>query len=270
MLTDGTLTSGKQVSYGLGLHMSTYRGLSTISHNGAVLGYRTAVVRFPDQRFTVVCLCNVSSAAATTLAYRVADVLLEKDLPASALANQPANTAPGLNPLSLAGNYIDSRDHSLWSFTVMDGNLLVRSSQGRTALTPAGGNQFINPGGISATFVGPDGAMKATIINRDDKTLFTGARIEQVHPTETALAAYVGSYTSKELDATYKLSIDNGSLMLRVNWSPPVKLTPTVRDEFDGEHMILVFRRNAQGRVSGISVFARGDRVRNVAFEKAS
>ena len=45
-------------------------------------------------------------------------------------------------------------------------------------------------------------------------------------------------------------------------------LTPTVLDEFDGEHMILVFRRNAQRRVSGISVFARGDRVRDLTFEK--
>jgi hypothetical protein len=265
MLAPAKLNNGKQVSYALGLKVGTYRGLSTVYHDGDVLGYHTSILRFPEQRFTVLCLCNVS-AGPLNRSYRVADVLLEKDLRPSTVANQTANAALGLNPLSVAGNYVDSRDHSLWSFTALGGNLSVRSSLGGAALTYAGGNQFAGPGGMVVTFVGSEGAMKATI-ERDDTTMLTGVRIQQVHPIETALAAYVGSYKSSELDAVYKLSVDHGSLMLRVNWDPPVKLIPTVRDEFDGEHMILVFRRNAQDRISGISVFARGDRVRNVTFE---
>ncbi len=269
MLARATLNNGKPLSYALGLINGRYRGLPTVHHEGDVLGYHTSVLRFPEQRFTVVCLCNVSTAGPLNLSYRVADVLLEKELRPSTVASQPASTAAGLNPSSLVGNYLDIRDHSLWSFTATGGNLSVRSSQGRAALRPAGGNQFVGPGSIVVEFANSDGAMKA-IIDRDGQTLFTGTRIEQVHPSEQALAPYIGSYTSKELDATYKLSIDNGSLMLRVNWNPPVKLTPTVLDEFDGEHMILAFRRNAQSRVSGISVFARGDRVRNLTFEKAN
>jgi hypothetical protein len=242
--------------------------LPTVHHEGDVLGYHTSVLRFPEQRFTVVCLCNTSAANPLNLSYRVADVFLEKDLRPSA-ASQSADTAPRLNPSSVVGDYVDTRDHSLWSFSATGGNLSLRASLGRAALVPVGENRFVGPGGIIVTFVNSGGAMKATLV-RDDLTLFAGARIEQVHPSESALAAYVGSYKSEELDATYKLSIDHGSLMLRVNWNPPVKLTATALDEFDGEHMILVFRRNAQNRVSGISVFARGDRVRNLSFERAN
>jgi len=268
MLASATLKSGKRVNYALGLILGMYRGLPTVHHEGDVLGYHTSVLRFPEQRFTIVCLCNVS-AGALSLSYRVADVFLEKDLRSSSVASQPANAPAGLDALSLVGDYVDIRDHSLWSFTATGANLSLRASLGRAALTPAGGNRFVGPGGLIATFVSSDNAMKATI-DRDDQTLFTGARIEQVHPSESALAAYVGSYKSEELDAIYRLSVDNGSLTLRVNWNPPVKLTPTVLDEFDGEHMILVFRRNAQRRVSGIRVFARGDRVRDLTFEKVS
>ena len=33
-----------------------------MEHNGSLFGYSAEVLRFPDQKFTVVCLCNVSNA----------------------------------------------------------------------------------------------------------------------------------------------------------------------------------------------------------------
>ena len=72
---------------------------------------------------------------------------------------------------------------------------------------------------------------------------------------------------AKELDATYKLSVENGSLMLRSNWNPALKLAPLVRDEFDsGDLGTLVFHRDSGNRISGLSVF--DGRTRNLTFEK--
>ena len=81
------------------------------------------------------------------------------------------------------------------------------------------------------------------------------------------LADYAGTYESTELDATYQLSVDGGQLTLRDRWNPKLTLAPLVRDEFDtGGLGTLVFRRDANGRISGLSLF--DDRIRNVAFDK--
>jgi hypothetical protein len=56
MQTREILNSGKQISYALGLEMGDYRGLATVEHGGALFGYRTEILRFPQQRFSVVCL----------------------------------------------------------------------------------------------------------------------------------------------------------------------------------------------------------------------
>ena len=47
MQTPGTLADGRAIAsgYGMGLSQSTYRGLPTVSHGGALAGYRTHLLR---------------------------------------------------------------------------------------------------------------------------------------------------------------------------------------------------------------------------------
>lgn len=58
----GVLNNGSQINYAMGLNLGDYRGLSTVEHGGALFGYRTEFLRFPQQRFSVIVLCNLSSA----------------------------------------------------------------------------------------------------------------------------------------------------------------------------------------------------------------
>ncbi len=109
--------------------------------------------------------------------------------------------------------------------------------------------------------------MKVKATGRDGVIFFTGTKIDELHLNDAALAGYAGAYSSTELNATYKLSVENGNLMLRNNWNPPLKLSPLVRDEFEG-FGTLVFQRDAAGRISGFSVFA--SRIRNVTFQKTN
>ena len=96
---------------------------------------------------------------------------------------------------------------------------------------------------------------------------FSGAKIERVRVGGADLATYAGTYASEELDAKYRLSVENGSLMLRTNWNPARKLVPLVRDEFEaGDFGTLVFHRDSRNRISGLSVFE--SRIRNLTFEK--
>ncbi|MCH7823291.1 MAG: hypothetical protein IH849_00690 [Acidobacteria bacterium] len=80
MLTRGVLNDGEVLEYAFGLGHGTYRGLKTVSHSGGFVGFRAQIVRFPDERFTVICLCNRGDANPTRLSYAVADVYLEERL----------------------------------------------------------------------------------------------------------------------------------------------------------------------------------------------
>jgi hypothetical protein len=72
----GKLNSGKTLDYAKGLVVKDYRGLHTVSHGGAWGGYRAELLRFPEQHFSVACLCNVGDANPTKRAHEVADVYL--------------------------------------------------------------------------------------------------------------------------------------------------------------------------------------------------
>lgn len=72
----GKLNSGKILDYAKGLFIADYRGLHTVSHGGSWGGYRAELLRFPDQHFSVACLCNVGNAGPTKRAHQVADIYL--------------------------------------------------------------------------------------------------------------------------------------------------------------------------------------------------
>jgi CubicO group peptidase (beta-lactamase class C family) len=74
--TPGTLNNGKTLEYAKGLFAGPYRGLPTVRHGGSWGGYRAELLRFPEQHFSVVCLCNRSDSDPETRAERVADVYL--------------------------------------------------------------------------------------------------------------------------------------------------------------------------------------------------
>jgi CubicO group peptidase (beta-lactamase class C family) len=72
----GKLNSGKVLDYAKGLRIAEYRGLHTVSHGGSWGGYRAELLRFPDQHFSVACLCNRGDANPSRRAVQVADIYL--------------------------------------------------------------------------------------------------------------------------------------------------------------------------------------------------
>jgi CubicO group peptidase (beta-lactamase class C family) len=262
MQTRGVLNNGSETEYGLGLELSTYRGLPTVGHNGALFGYRTGILRFPEQRFTVVCLCNLSSADASSLVRAVADVYLEKSLHSEGGAVQSPGNHDFPDPSLFAGKYLDPHKHFVYSFTASGGNLMAWGGN----LRRVGPNQFKDLGTGTITFESSKGGMKATLVT-DGGIFFAGNRIEAPHLRETDLAAYAGRYKSAELNATYSLSIGEGGLLLRFNWNPPLKLVAVAPDEFEsGDLGTVVFRKDVNHRVNGLSVFTVN--ARDVKFER--
>lgn len=63
----GRLNNGEQLDYAFGLGIGEYRGLRVVEHWGEGDGYRAHFIRFPEQRFSVVMLCNAGEAATSRL-----------------------------------------------------------------------------------------------------------------------------------------------------------------------------------------------------------
>jgi len=116
----GKLNSGKELDYAKGLSVDKYRGLRTVRHGGSWGGYRAELLRFPDQHFSVVCLCNLGTARPSRRANQVAEVFLGSQM----IAAKPAATAADQeddNPqkpkrvLSLTADQLKKFEGNYWS-----------------------------------------------------------------------------------------------------------------------------------------------------------
>lgn len=74
--TRGVLAGGDTINYARGLRLGEYNGLAIEEHSGSMMGFRTHLTRFPAERFSVICLCNLGDINPGALARDVAEVYL--------------------------------------------------------------------------------------------------------------------------------------------------------------------------------------------------
>jgi CubicO group peptidase (beta-lactamase class C family) len=258
----GVLNNGNNISYAMGLDLGNYRGLPIVEHGGALFGYRAELLRFPEQEFSVICLCNTASAMPENLARQVADIYLADKLQPGASALNPSRQGDFPNPTTFAGKYLDPRTHLMYTFTASNGNLKAWGA----VLRRINANQFYDLGSNVIAFESSKGTMQAKLVLKGE-TYFSGSRIQELRLGKTALASYTGQFRSTELDAVYGLSLEKDILTLRNRDNPPQELTPIAQDEFDaGDLGRLVFERDSGGRVFGFRVFTQ--EARGIAFKK--
>jgi len=77
LLKTFTLNNNKELDYAFGLRHSKYKGLKVVSHGGSFVGFRADMARFPQQRFTVICLANFARSNPSLMCHKVADIFLK-------------------------------------------------------------------------------------------------------------------------------------------------------------------------------------------------
>jgi CubicO group peptidase (beta-lactamase class C family) len=256
--THGILNNGQQINYGMGLWLSQYRGLKIVEHSGGTFGYRTELLRFPDQRFSVIALCNVANADVEGLARRISDLYFKQQLPAETNRRDKESTT---NPAELAGTYLDHRKHMIYTFTAVDGNLMAWGAK----LRRLGANEFSDLVGNPIIFKNTDGTMTATL-TLQGQIYFSGDRVPDIHLNEASLSSFAGDYRSDELDVTYKLSLVKGTLSLHVGSQPVVSLNPVAPNEFQAGDLGTVVFQDSGKLVSGLTFFSQ--RSRGIVFRK--
>src|SRR5580704_3906932 len=132
-LQRGKLTSGKELDYAFGLVHGKYRGLPTVDHGGADAGYRADLLRFPEQHFSVACLCNKGEIQPGELTKKVADIYLaeqfKEPMPARPESSAKSVAVSEQRLKKYAGLYWKSDDEQVLRFVLKDGKLFLALSQ---------------------------------------------------------------------------------------------------------------------------------------------
>ncbi|HMB29692.1 MAG TPA: serine hydrolase domain-containing protein [Blastocatellia bacterium] len=279
--TVGALNNGEKHDYASGLIIGEYKGLRRVSHGGSWAGYRAELARFPEQKFSVACLCNLSMTNPSILAMKVADVYLAEEIKALELKNAKEIekiTGGGLTGTVViaqeklkekAGIYRSLTNGGLRRITLREGNLWIDDLTMLTSsLKPVSETQFIaGPDGSWVEFKSA-GAKTQLLLSRDNRKPETFERVEAFEPSAGQLNEFAGSYYSEELNTTYKMSVEEGRLFVIDRNGVKRPLAPTIRDSFaviSGPQF--EFSRDAAGKVSGFAVHA--GRIRNVRFSKS-
>jgi CubicO group peptidase (beta-lactamase class C family) len=153
--TRGVLNSGDTIPYAFGNNVATYRGLRTVEHGGALMGYKAHIYRFPDQHFTVLETCNLGSIDTGPLAQAVAEVYLGDKM--GPKQERAVAAVPGRRPASdsatpagasadyanLAGDYYSEEVDATYHVVYRDGRLSYSAHHVPTqALVPVGPDTF--------------------------------------------------------------------------------------------------------------------------------
>ena len=279
-LRDGSpVPAGSGSHYGLGVSLGSYRGLRTVSHGGAWAGYRAHVVRFPEQRLSAACLCNVTDAGPDTLVYKAAAVYLAPHMTAdtvttwaTALKSERRATLNREALNRLAGFW---RNDSLGEVrrTRVSGDTLFYGLGQLTQLVPLGPRrarlESPTEGLWELTFEGDSSGVPTRVWVRTRANTRVWRRVIPPNLAPAQLAEYAGDWYSPEIDATWVIAVDSSTLSLtRGSRRLRSTLENVGRDVFADRNSanLLEFARDAQGRPSTFLVQA--GRVRNLRFER--
>ncbi|MGA8598670.1 MAG: serine hydrolase domain-containing protein [Bryobacteraceae bacterium] len=287
--TRGVLNNGKTIDYALGLELTEYRGLPVVEHGGALFGYRTELLRFPKQKFSVICLCNLATADPGGKAHQIADIYLAGQFRASAhsAARATVRGSDGSQVASrdsdfrtFAGLYRDPLNRQFVLVAAQKQGLALRNAlvdptsplEPAAILVSVAPNLFLDPKGSKYLFESSTPGVRMTwVTGSGAKHLFE--RVEPVHLTAAERAGYSGDYYSDELLATYRIRSTDNKLSLTISRSEPIELRPTLRDEFRAnlagefrEPIVIQFSRKG-GKLTGFDLFAgSADGVRDIGF----
>lgn len=279
LTTPGTLNNGQQIPYAMGLFLDHYRGLNWIHHSGEWVGYRAALSRFPDQRFSTLITCNcVGSMSPMTMAQRIADTYLTNEFARAEKGSaKNSSSVPVTDLKQYEGTYWSEKTGALRKFVLRDDKLIMVSPGMTYDLLPLGGGQFE--------------ALQADIEHKDryifhavkDRGIFQleaveggvpvpyeavkGAAVETSH-----LVDYAGSYVNDELRATWTLVVQNGKLVRQQWMTEDEEVEPAFPDGFIGDisegQFLMHFNRDSNNQVTSFDVAT--DMVRPMRFFKAA
>jgi CubicO group peptidase (beta-lactamase class C family) len=270
--TPGRFKDGTAMDYAFGLGIGEFEGTREVSHGGAFVGFRAGYNRYSQHHLSVVVFCNYANTRPTGLARQVASLYLDNAQTGSnnkteKVTGDTTHTVEVSNAAleRVTGEYLDPATFSVRSIVLEKGELFYdRGGENRSKLEPLGDNLFLMTGVPVKVQVSFDVGAKLMTVAVEGQEPSRLEKFKRSTPASAELAAYAGSYYSKELDYTQVLTVRDSAIDL-VRRTGPETLKPLTQDVLVSEEGVaLVFSRNGEGAVTGFVVQA--GRVRNIGY----
>jgi hypothetical protein len=269
----GKLDNGSPLTYAAGLTVDVFRGVRSVSHGGAWMGFRAELQRFPDQRFSVATLCNVANSTPTALARSVAAIYLDDKLApvpvttSAALAPRAVVTLTNAEMQQWVGNYVSTANGSPRVIVIEGDKLVATVGQTRVELTPHSATEFTTTVGANAVLLRferrPEGRRIRQWIGAQE-----GPAFDEMMATGPVSSAYAGTYRSDELAASFTVVVADETLQVKL----PSGGTATLRwirdGVFVGGGTTLRFDVLRDGRSAGFELDQ--GRVRGIRFARTA
>ncbi|MCX7973569.1 MAG: beta-lactamase family protein [Candidatus Aminicenantes bacterium] len=274
--TQGILNNGQKIDYAFGLIIGHYRGLKTISHSGSWAGFRASLIRFPDEKFSIICLSNLSTFNPAAVSYKIADIYLADKFKEEIKKEKLQEFKP--YPLTekelqeKCGNYKEIKFSQWLTISLEKDNLKASIGRQQLVLTPLGPTSFQTLLGDSLVRFefGRDEkgqiSLSVTGIGREKYTFIKAAPLPPFSPA--ALKEYEGFYQSYELlGAIYQIILDKeNNLKIKFRNAPKEPLKAMAPDEFTAEGLNFTFLRGKNKKVNSLALSV--GRAANIMFRK--
>lgn len=274
MHEQGVLNNGKRISYAFGLVIGEHKGLKTVSHSGGDAGYRSHVVRFPEQEFAVIVLSNLGSFNTSRIAGDVADIYLANVIKKKEKKIKPVEKKEIEPDISwyeeFAGKYY-FEPGLIMTITKEKNQLMLQRDGGpKVRLIPESYTEYSiqNRDGKLTFQMNNVGDVTKLVFTLGDNVM-TGVKFEPANLSAYQLEEFVGDYHSDELGTNYQIVILDGKLVAQHQRHSDIQLNPTKKDFFLGRQWFfrqVRFTRNSESQVTGFRL--SGGRVRNLRFDK--
>lgn len=219
MLKRGRFNSGKEQNYASGLIHGEYGGLKTIRHGGAFVGFRADILRFPEEKFTVICLANLSNINPSLLCNKAAEIFLGDKMTLPEKAPEPEKPVfveidTGLYE-KYVGKYLFDRGFTV-SISKEKDKLTAEYFGEKSEVLSVSEIKFYVKGNESyITFQkNSEGVFNRIVLHFGGRELI-GNRLEPYKPSMEELHRYSGDYYSDELDVIYTFFTEGENLYLK-------------------------------------------------------
>ena len=252
------LTTGRKLNYARGVIVDSTPGGVVISHSGGAAGFSTWMGRVPEHNLSVAVSCNFDPVSATALAGRIIDDVFLPPVDAQALAAWRATrpvAAPGVDVSSRAGLFFDERTGEPMRLGVNNGRLQIANGP---PLVPVNAASFRITRPTTFFRSQDDFVMTFTDADHIEIKSMEGQvtryrRAQPYAPTPAELQSVEGRYEAPELGSKFEVVPGTSTIALRFENAPEksMDLTPVERDTYMLRMMIVRFKRNAGGKVTG-------------------
>ena len=277
----GILNKGDTITYAMGQDIGTYKGLKIISHGGADAGYRSFLVRFPDQRFSVNVLSNLASFDPGGMSFKIADIYLkDKEVAAGPKNIETAGKPPAeITDVKIDHNVLVSycgqyewQPGIFVTISLENDNLFVSAPElVKTPMIAVTTTEFdVKAASARVTFILDSGKVSKMKVNMNGGEVIA-MKIPDFDPARINISEYTGDFYSEELSTSYTMVLDSGKLIARHFRTGDVMLALIKPDQFTGNQWYfrnVMFIRDPSGAI--VSCNVSGGRVRNLKFVKVN